>query len=215
MHPNLVWIDLEMTGLDLERERIIEIATIVTDSNLNVLSEGPVLAISQGQVFLDEMDEWNQTHHSRSGLLDRIEKEGVGEREAEAMTLSFINEFVSQGEAPLCGNSVCQDRRFLNRYMPTLESFLHYRNIDVSSIKELSKRWRPDLQDLIKKKGSHSALLDIRESIEELRFTGITFSFCDDTAELFSRLIAQSICSATMSLHVFILSVKSFIAKSP
>ena len=123
VHPNLVWIDLEMTGLDLERERIIEIATIVTDSNLNVLSEGPVLAISQGQVFLDEMDEWNQTHHSRSGLLDRIEKEGVGEREAEAMTLSFINEFVSQGEAPLCGNSVCQDRRFLNRYMPTLESF--------------------------------------------------------------------------------------------
>jgi len=169
VHHNLVWIDLEMTGLDLERERIIEIATIVTDSNLNVLSEGPVLAISQGQVFLDEMDEWNQTHHSRSGLLDRIEKEGVGEREAEAMTLSFINEFVLQGEATLCGNSVCQDRRFLNRYMPTLESFLHYRNIDVSSIKELSKRWRPDLQDLIKKKGSHSALLDIRESIEELK----------------------------------------------
>ena len=109
------------------------------------------------------MDEWNQTHHSRSGLLNVSEK--GRRREAEAMTLSFINEFVSQGEAPLCGNSVCQDRRFLNRYMPTLESFLHYRNIDVSSIKELSKRWRPDLQDLIKKKGSHSALLDIRESI--------------------------------------------------
>ena len=169
VHPNLVWIDLEMTGLDLERERIIEIATIVTDSHLNVLSEGPVLAISQRQVFLDEMDEWNQTHHSKSGLLDRIEKKGVGEREAEAMTLSFINEFVASGEAPLCGNSVCQDRRFLNRYMPTLESFLHYRNIDVSSIKELSKRWNPELQDLIKKKGSHSALLDIRESIEELK----------------------------------------------
>ena len=175
VHPNLVWIDLEMTGLDLERERIIEIATIVTDSNLNVLSEGPVLAISQGQVFLDEMDEWNQTHHSRSGLLDRIAKEGVGEREAEAMTLSFINEFVASGEAPLCGNSVCQDRRFLNRYMPTLESFLHYRNIDVSSIKELSKRWNPELQGLIKKKGSHSALLDIRESIEELRVYRVPF----------------------------------------
>ncbi len=169
VHPNLVWIDLEMTGLDLERERIIEMATIVTDSELNVLSEGPVLAISQEKVFFEEMDEWNQAHHSRSGLLDRIEKEGVGEREAEAMTLSFINELVSQGEAPLCGNSVCQDRRFLNRYMPTLESFLHYRNIDVSSIKELSKRWNPELQDRIKKKGSHSALIDIRESIEELK----------------------------------------------
>ncbi len=169
MQSNLVWIDLEMTGLDLNKERIIEIATIVTDSDLNVLSEGPVLAIIQEQIFFDHMDNWNVTHHSKSGLLERIESAGVGEREAEASTLAFIEHYVSEGEAPLCGNSVCQDRRFLNRYMPDLESFLHYRNIDVSSIKELCKRWKPEVHEQIRKSGSHSALIDIRESIEELR----------------------------------------------
>ena len=169
MHPNLVWIDLEMTGLDLEKERIIEMATIITDSELNILSEGPVLAIQQHQMFFDQMDDWNVTHHSKSGLLERIKTAGVGEREAEATTLSFIERYVPEGRAPLCGNSVCQDRRFLNRYMPSLESFLHYRNIDVSSIKELCKRWKPALQEQIKKSGSHSALVDIRESIEELK----------------------------------------------
>jgi oligoribonuclease len=169
LQPNLVWIDLEMTGLDLHKERIIEIATIVTDSNLNVLSEGPVLAIKQEQSFFDDMDDWNITHHSKSGLLDRIETAGVGEREAEAVTLAFLENYVFEGEAPLCGNSICQDRRFLNRYMPILESFLHYRNIDVSSIKELCKRWKPELQDQIQKSGSHSALIDIRESIDELK----------------------------------------------
>ena len=169
VQPNLVWIDLEMTGLDLNQERIIEIATIVTDSDLNLLSEGPVFAIRQEQVFFDHMDDWNITHHSKSGLLDRIANDGVSEREAEASTLAFIERYVSEGEAPLCGNSICQDRRFLNRYMPDLESFLHYRNIDVSSIKELCKRWKPELQEQIKKSGSHSALTDIRESIEELK----------------------------------------------
>lgn len=169
LQPNLVWIDLEMTGLDLNKERIIEIATIITDSNLNILSEGPVFAIKQKQFFFDHMDDWNIIHHSKSGLLDRIETAGVGEREAEAATLAFLENYVSEGEAPLCGNSICQDRRFLNRYMPSLESFLHYRNIDVSSIKELCKRWKPELQEKVQKSGSHSALIDIRESIDELK----------------------------------------------
>lgn len=169
MSSNLVWIDLEMTGLDLVNERIIEIATIITDSDLNVLSEGPTLAIKQERVFFENMDEWNQEHHGKSGLLDRIALEGVLQKEAEAMTLAFISKFVSQGEAPLCGNSIWQDRRFLGQYMPVLESYLHYRIIDVSSIKELANRWRPELQHQLKKSMAHSALIDIRESIEELK----------------------------------------------
>lgn len=169
MSAHLVWMDLEMTGLDPEKERIIEIATIVTDSELNTIAEGPVLAITQSQALFDAMDDWNQTHHSASGLLDRIKAEGVTELEAEALTLAFLEQHVAEGEAPLCGNTIWQDRRFLSRYMPALEKYLHYRMVDVSSIKELAKRWRPDVASSFSKKNEHTALADIRESIGELK----------------------------------------------
>ena len=169
MSAHLVWIDLEMTGLDPQKERIIEIATIITDSDLNTIAEGPVCAVQQPQALFDAMDEWNQKHHSASGLLARIASEGVSEREAEALTLAFIEQHVARGEAPLCGNTIWQDRRFLNRYMPTLESYLHYRMIDVSSVKELAKRWRPDVANSFSKKNEHTALADVRESIGELK----------------------------------------------
>jgi len=168
LSAHLVWMDLEMTGLDPEHDRIIEMATIITDSELNTIAEGPVLAIQQPQALFDGMDEWNQTHHSASGLLDRIKAEGVAEREAEALSLQFIEQHVAANTAPLCGNTIWQDRRFLSRYMPTLESYLHYRMIDVSSIKELAKRWRPDVAGSFVKKNEHTALADIRESIGEL-----------------------------------------------
>ena len=170
MSAPLVWIDLEMTGLNPLRDRIIEMATIITDSDLNVVAEGPVLAISQPQALLDGMDEWNQTHHSASGLLERIALEGVSETEAEALTLAFIETHVELGTAPLCGNTIWQDRRFLSRYMPSLERYLHYRMIDVSSIKELAKRWHPHIASGVVKTNQHTALADIRESIEELRY---------------------------------------------
>ncbi len=169
MSADLVWMDLEMSGLDPSKERIIEIATIITDSDLNVIAEGPALAIRQPQALLDAMDDWNQTHHSASGLLDRMKKEGVTELEAQASTLAFIEEHVAAGTAPLCGNTIWQDRRFLSRYMVTLEAYLHYRMIDVSSIKELARRWRPDVAKSFTKKNEHTALADIRESIGELR----------------------------------------------
>jgi len=167
---NLVWIDLEMTGLDPEKEVIIEIATIITDSSLNLVAEGPSLAVAASQEKLDAMDEWNQTHHGASGLLERVRKSQISTREAEARTLAFIEQHVARNSAPLCGNSVWQDRRFLARYMPTLEAYLHYRLIDVSSLKELVRRWRPDLLAGVNKKNAHTALADIRESIDELRF---------------------------------------------
>ena len=162
-------MDLEMTGLDPDKERIIEIATIITDSELNTIAEGPVFAVQQPQQYFDAMDDWNQTHHSASGLLARIAREGVSEREAEAATLAFVEQHVGEGEAPLCGNTIWQDRRFLSRYMPTLEAYLHYRMIDVSSVKELAKRWRPDVAKGFSKKNEHTALADIRESIGELQ----------------------------------------------
>ena len=165
----LVWMDLEMTGLDPEHDRIIEMATIITDGDLNVIEEGPVFAIRQPQSLLDGMDDWNQTHHSQSGLLQRIIREGVSETEAEAASLAFIERHVEARQAPLCGNTIWQDRRFLSRYMTTLEAYLHYRMIDVSSIKELARRWRPDVADGVVKKNEHTALADIRESIDELR----------------------------------------------
>ena len=170
MSFDLVWIDLEMTGLDPSHDRIIEMATIITDSDLNVIEEGPVLAIKQPKALLDGMDDWNQTHHSASGLLDRIASEGVSETEAQALSLAFIEKHVEPGAAPLCGNTIWQDRRFLSRYMPTLESYLHYRMIDVSSIKELAKRWHPAIASGVVKTNQHTALADIRESIEELRY---------------------------------------------
>jgi oligoribonuclease len=164
----LVWMDLEMTGLDPERDVIIEMATVVTGPDLEIIEEGPEFAIRQPRARLDAMDQWNRTHHGASGLIDRVLNEGIAEREAEAVTLAFLEKHVEPRTAPLCGNTIWQDRRFLARYMPTLEGYLHYRNVDVSSIKELARRWRPDL--IHAKRNAHTALADILESIEELRF---------------------------------------------
>jgi oligoribonuclease len=167
---HLVWMDLEMTGLDPERERIIEIATIVTDDQLDIVAEGPVLAVRQPESLLAAMDDWNQRQHGGSGLLDRVRREGVSEREAEAQTLAFLEKHVEKKRSPLCGNTIWQDRRFLARYMPTLEGFLHYRMVDVSTLKELAARWRPELAAGFNKTSAHTALADVRESIEELRY---------------------------------------------
>lgn len=167
---NLVWIDLEMTGLDPDTDHIIEIATIITDGQLNMLAEGPVLAIRQPEEYLEAMDEWNQHHHGQSGLVDRVRESETDERVAEWQTLEFIRRYVPQNSSPLCGNSICQDRRFLYRYMPELERFLHYRNLDVSTLKELARRWAPNIADGVSKRATHRALDDIRESIEELRY---------------------------------------------
>ena len=170
MSATLVWMDLEMTGLDPTTDVIIEIATIVTDDELQVVEEGPVFAIRQPDAVLAGMDDWNQRTHSESGLLKRIREEGVANAEAEAATLEFLRRHVAENSSPLCGNTIWQDRRFLVNYMPTLEAHLHYRNIDVSTIKELVRRWHPKVLDGFSKKGAHTALADIRESIEELRY---------------------------------------------
>jgi len=167
---NLVWMDMEMTGLDAETDVILEMATIITDAELRDVAQGPCLAISQSESKLTTMDEWNTTHHTASGLLQRVRTEGVSLQEAEATTLAFLEAHLQKGQAPLCGNTIWQDRRFLARYMPTLESFLHYRMIDVSSIKELARRWRPELLDGFTKQNQHLALADIRESIAELAY---------------------------------------------
>jgi oligoribonuclease len=166
---HLVWIDLEMTGLDPETCTILEIATIITNSELEVLEEGPVLAIATEQRWLDAMDDWNVRHHTDSGLLERVKNSRVTLEQAQARTLSFIKGYVNRREAPLCGNSIGQDRRFLHRYMPELNEWLHYRNVDVSTIKELVRRWYPEGYQAPPKKNAHLALDDIRESIEELR----------------------------------------------
>lgn len=170
MAASLVWMDLEMTGLDPERDRIIEIAAIVTDDELSILAEGPVLALAQPEDRLNAMDEWNLSHHQASGLLDRVRASQVTEAAAEQEILAFVASHVQRDAAPLCGNSIWQDRRFLARYMPALEGYLHYRSIDVSSIKELARRWRPDLADGFVKRNAHRALSDIRESIAELAY---------------------------------------------
>lgn len=169
-HSNLVWIDLEMTGLDPRHCTILEIATIVTDSNLNILDIGPNLAIHQPDPILEGMDAWNTTHHTASGLYTRVQESQVTMEEAERQTLDFIKRFSRHREAPLCGNTIGQDRRFLDAYMPSLEAHLHYRNIDVSSIKELVTRWYPESYLPPRKKTAHLALEDIKESIEELRY---------------------------------------------
>ena len=166
---NLIWIDLEMTGLDPDHDRIIEIATIVTDAQLNTLAEGPVFAIHQSEAVLGRMDEWNQRQHGGSGLLERVRQSRMDEAEAELQTIAFLEQYLDKGQSPMCGNSICQDRRFLARTMPTLEAFFHYRNLDVSTLKELARRWRPEVLAGVKKQGSHLAMDDIRDSIAELR----------------------------------------------
>lgn len=165
-----VWMDLEMTGLDPERERIIELASVVTDTDLNVLAVGPEWVIHQPQSVLDQMDYWNQQHHGDSGLTARVLSSAVDEAQAEAETLAFLKQWVKPGEAPLAGNSIGQDRRFLVRYMPQLAAFFHYRNLDVSTLKILVSAWQPNIQSGFHKRNAHRALDDIYESIEELRY---------------------------------------------
>jgi len=167
---NLVWIDLEMTGLDPDRDRIIEIATIVTNSQLEVVAEGPVIAIHQPDAVLEAMDEWNRTTHGASGLIERVQRSTVTAAEAEQRTLEFLEVHAEPGASPMCGNSICQDRRFLYREMPRLERFFHYRNLDVSTLKELARRWAPEVLAGISKESRHLALDDVRESIRELGY---------------------------------------------
>ena len=167
---NLIWIDLEMTGLDTVHDTILEIATVVTDAQLNILAEGPVFAIHQDEAVLDGMDEWNTRQHGKSGLIERVKASPIDEAEAERQTIAFLQEYVPAKTSPMCGNSICQDRRFLARCMPQLEAFFHYRNLDVSTLKELVKRWLPKIASGVEKKGAHLALDDVRESIAELRY---------------------------------------------
>jgi len=167
---NLVWIDMEMTGLDPDNDRVIEIAAIVTDAELNILAEGPVFAIHQSDAVLDKMDAWNKGTHGRSGLIEKVRASTVTEDEASAQMISFLRQYVPAGKSPMCGNSICQDRRFMARHMPALERFFHYRNVDVSTIKELCRRWKPELISGFKKHQMHTALADILESVEELRY---------------------------------------------
>ncbi|MDD1630764.1 MAG: oligoribonuclease [Methylococcaceae bacterium] len=167
---HLIWIDLEMTGLNPDSDLIIEIATVVTDKDLNILAQGPVLAVHQSDASLAAMDEWNQEHHGGSGLIDRVKASTINEAEAERLTIEFLKQWVPENTSPICGNSIGQDRRFLYRYMPKLEAYFHYRNIDVSTLKELAARWAPEVKNGFNKESTHQALDDIIESIEELRY---------------------------------------------
>ncbi|MEY2891589.1 MAG: hypothetical protein RJA98_1497 [Pseudomonadota bacterium] len=167
---NLVWIDLEMTGLDPDGDRIIEIAVLVTDPQLNVRVEGPVFAIHQSDATLDRMDAWNKGTHGKSGLIDRVKASTTDEASAEAQVIEFLKKYLPANKSPMCGNSICQDRRFLVRTMPKLEAFFHYRNLDVSTLKELAKRWKPEIMAGFKKAQAHTAMADIQESVEELAY---------------------------------------------
>ncbi len=166
----LIWIDLEMTGLNPDSDRIIEIATIVTDAKLNIVAEGPVLAVHQSDAVLEGMDAWNTRTHAATGLTERVKISALTEADVEKDSIKFLKRYLPKNKSPMCGNTICQDRRFLARHMPELEAFFHYRNIDVSSIKELVQRWQPDLLKGFEKKNTHKALDDIRESIDELKF---------------------------------------------
>jgi len=167
---NLIWVDMEMTGLEPDRDVVIEIATIVTDSDLNTLAEGPVIAVHQSDDRLEAMDEWNTTHHTRSGLVDRVRASTYNEERTAQETMVFLEQWVPQGASPMCGNTICQDRRFMARHLPQLEAYFHYRNLDVSTLKILMQRWRPELEAGFTKTGTHLALDDIRESINEMRY---------------------------------------------
>jgi oligoribonuclease len=167
---NLIWVDMEMTGLDPDTDVVIEIASIVTDSDLRTLAEGPVIALNQSDEILNGMDEWNTSHHNSSGLVARVQQSTETEQSATRKTLEFLQQYVPAGASPMCGNSIGQDRRFMARHMPELEQYFHYRNLDVSTLKILMQRWRPDLESGFSKAGTHLALDDIRESIEELRY---------------------------------------------
>lgn len=175
---NLIWIDLEMTGLDTKTDQIIEIATIITDPELNILAEGPMLAIGQSAQTMSSMDKWNTNQHGKSGLTERVLASDITAAEAEASTIEFLEKWVPKGKSPMCGNSICQDRRFLANYMPNLEAFFHYRNLDVSTLKELIRRWSPETLDGFKKQGSHLALDDIIDSIKELQYYRSTVLNC-------------------------------------
>ena len=167
---NLIWVDMEMTGLDPDNDRIIEVAVVVTDSQLNVLAEGPVFAIHQSDETLNKMDACNKGTHGRSGLIDKVKASTISEADAEEALIAFLKPYVPAGKSPMCGNSICQDRRFMARGMPKLEAFFHYRNLDVSTLKELCRRWKPELSTGFKKHQKHTALADIIESIEELKY---------------------------------------------
>ncbi|UXY13939.1 oligoribonuclease [Chitiniphilus purpureus] len=167
---HLIWLDMEMTGLDPMNDRIIELAIVITDSQLNVVAEAPVWVVHQADEVLDGMDDWNKSTHSRSGLIERVRQSTLGEEAVATLALAFLEEHVPKGASPMCGNSICQDRRFMARWMPQLEAWFHYRNLDVSTLKELCKRWQPEVYRQFKKQGKHTALADIQESIDELRF---------------------------------------------
>ncbi|MCC7270807.1 MAG: oligoribonuclease [Rhodocyclaceae bacterium] len=167
---NLIWLDMEMTGLDPDRDRVIEIAMVATDGALNILAESPVMVIRQPDAVLEAMDDWNKSTHGKSGLIDKVRASTTDEKAATDILLAFMREYVPERTSPMCGNSICQDRRFMARWLPGLEAYFHYRNLDVSTLKELARRWKPEVFKGVVKRGAHTALADIQESIEELRY---------------------------------------------
>ncbi|SEN41486.1 oligoribonuclease [Nitrosomonas marina] len=167
---NLIWIDMEMTGLDPDKDRIIEVAIVITDGQLNMLAESPVLVVSQSNAVLEGMDKWNRSTHAKSGLIGKVKASTMTEADVETQMLSFLRQHVPSGASPMCGNSICQDRRFMARWMPGLEAYFHYRNLDVSTLKELVKRWKPEIASGLKKESKHEALADIYDSINELKY---------------------------------------------